>query len=131
MKCKKCGKEIENAVFCPHCGTKVEGLDVTVIDMTKDNDTVKEEKATAWDKFTYIRWWLVSVSGILAALFCVSQGSIPAASLCIIAGVIMCPLIQVKFTWGKQVIIRIVGIILVVVAAGIIATSGENEEHVQ
>lgn len=44
MKCKKCGKEFEEGVFCPNCGERVEEGNINIEEQNLVNPTPKKQK---------------------------------------------------------------------------------------
>ncbi len=132
MKCSNCGAELEYGKFCPHCGTKINGEENVIAVQSDQADTdkkIENEKVSKgekiWDRFVTIRYWAVTISGIVIGLYFLSEDNIGGAVLCFIAAVLFCPEFQGGFSWGKQIIIRIVAILIISFAS---ITSGEDAD---
>lgn len=58
MKCLNCNAELlENAEFCPYCGTKCSNIEAEVVEnyeLKNDTNNVKEEEASCWAKFAKV-----------------------------------------------------------------------------
>ncbi len=129
-RCPKCGIEAEG-IFCPECGQRIDKIKQRSKQGNVDKNIIagnkKKNGIDYVDLFFNLRWWGATVSGIVIALWVtLAKNNLIAGMLILIAGGLFCPVVQKKFTYGKQILIRLSAILLVAIAAVLLTEGGEN-----
>lgn len=126
MKCKNCGFDFDEGIFCPECGTKHEmdnaGNAKKTEKVNKENSTEQEENVSVTEaildgvkSYRNLRLKLIFLGAYVVAFFAFIEQRVLTCIAFIIVGILLMPPLLKKIKGKKKIIPIIIAVILAVI----------------